>query len=153
MDLNTQQQNNKRLKILVQLDVYKNLFRSQPRKEFLENLAIHLEPKFSTHQVKALLEKACETLEHFPSISQIHDIASQLGFSQNATWKHLEIADCTRCGGCGWFFISGPEQRLATRACDECEAGKTLQRAPKGIISEHRIPQNWFYSHAGRINS
>jgi len=148
--LNTQQQDNKRLKILVQLDVYKNLFRSPPRKEFLENVAIHLAPKFSIFQVKAILEKACETLEHFPSLSQIHDIASQLGFSQQSTWKHLEIDDCTRCGGGGWFFIDGPDQRLATRACDECEAGKNLQAAPKGVISDRNIPDGWSYARPGR---
>lgn len=102
--------------------------------------------------MKAILEKACETLEHFPSLSQLHDIASQLGFTQQSGWKHLEIAHCTRCGGCGWFFIDGPEERVATRACDDCEAGKNLQAAPKGFISEHRIPKGWSYAGAGKSN-
>lgn len=107
-------------------------------------------PKFSIHQVKAILEKACETLEHFPAISQIHDIASQLGFTQESGWKLIQNADCTRCGGCGWFYIDGPEKRVATRVCDECEAGKNLQRAPKGTITEHRIPEGWTYAKAGQ---
>ncbi len=90
-----------------------------------------------------------------PLRDDFRTIASEIGINAPLmkTWQHFELDDCMTCGGCGYFFIKGPEDRIATRACDACRSGKNLQRAPKGFISEHRIPKNWSYFKAGRINS
>lgn len=57
------------------------------------------------------------------------------------------------CGGVGWYYIQGPMHREATRACDDCRAGKNLQIGPKNVITDKKVPENWSYSKPGRGNS
>jgi hypothetical protein len=81
-----------------------------------------------------MLERAVTTLEHFPSIAQLENIAVELGISSRTGWKYLEVADCLCCGGPGWHYVKTPKGSEAVVACDDCRAGKNLQQAPQGAI-------------------
>jgi len=140
VDLNSEQDNNKRLKILVILDQSKNSFRAAPKKEFLETAAIHLTQKYSTQHVKEILRRAVETMEHFPSIAQMETLAQELGFSAETSWKYFEEESCFNCGGRGWHYVLRSDGGMGVVACDDCRAGKNLQRSPKGNI-KHTLAQ------------
>lgn len=91
-----------------------------------------------------------------PLRDDFRKIAETLGIglpTAAKSWNHFVVDDCMTCGGIGYFFIRGPEDRLATRACDSCASGKNLQNAPRPIVSIAKIPNGWEYSHAGRSNS
>lgn len=97
------------------------------------------------------MNKAVEKLDHFPSISQLEEIAQELGIRHGSGWKYLEVADCLHCGGCGWHWAKDKEARRGVLACDFCEAGKNLQKGPKGQIT-HTLKQcnNVTYDGPGR---
>lgn len=82
-----------------------------------------------------LMDRAVETLDHFPSIVQCEEIAKDLGFKHASGWKYFEVDDCLVCGGAGWHWVKRPDDGEGVVACDDCRAGKNMQQAPKGTIS------------------
>lgn len=136
MDLNIDSEKCVKLKRI--LDQFKEAFRSPPRDKFLETLAIHLAPKFTTHQVKQMLHRAVETLDHFPSIAQLEEIAREMNMANETRWHHKTGSEdsCRLCHGCGWVYAWQESQRCeVVVACDDCPAGKNLQIAPDPYVS------------------
>lgn len=81
------------------------------------------------------MQKAIQTLDYFPSISQLEDIARDLGIVHQSGWKYTQVADCLACGGCGWHWVRRIDGGEAPVACDSCAAGKNMQKGPKGTIT------------------
>jgi hypothetical protein len=96
------------------------------------------------------MQRAVETLDHFPSIAQVEAIASELGETLNSGWKYLESPDCLRCGGPGWHWALDLEGRRGPVACDSCRAGKNLQRGPNGTLTRTLKQSGGHYDEPGQ---
>lgn len=86
-------------------------------------------------EVRILMDRATQTLDHFPSISQIEEIAKELDIKHIAKWRYKAVSDCLTCGGPGWHWVTRIDGVECPVACDDCEAGKNMQMGPKGTIT------------------
>jgi hypothetical protein len=81
------------------------------------------------------MQTAQETLDHFPSIAQLEQLAKEKGFLQTSGWKYFTVPDCMACGGVGWHYVFRMDKQEAVVACDDCGAGRNHQKGPKGTIT------------------
>lgn len=125
MECNTPLNDKRRLLALVILDEYKTKFRVSPRKEYLDSLAIHLAPKYSSTAIKKILDKACETLDHYPSISQLGGIAVILGIAVEGTSDSNPRA-CEKCNFTGLILLENEAGHNLAWSCPDCERGVAL---------------------------
>lgn len=90
-----------------------------------------------------------------PLRDELRQISANLGFTHAAksAWRYFDVEDCMTCGGVGWYHIQGPQYHEATRACDDCPAGKNLQIGPANLVRDKHIPTGWAYKAPGRVKA
>jgi hypothetical protein len=92
-----------------------------------------------------MLQRAVETLDHFPAIAQLEKIALELDVTGAQKWAYEQasIASCSQCEGCGYVWVFNPQQGFeGIVCCDDCPTGKNLQIAPEKTRINKRLPQH-----------
>jgi hypothetical protein len=84
-----------------------------------------------------VLQKAVETLDHFPSISQIKEIADSFMANKTTRSESRIVCDsCPDCMGDGLLFLFNEHGYRYVFSCGSCRNGE-IQRQISGQAAPH----------------